>query len=121
MRKRHFGGSKSRNKYGNCKTTIDGYTFDSRKEARRYLTLKHMQEEGKITDLTLQAKFQVLDPFIKFGKKVGGISYIADFAYIDAESGRLTVEDVKGFKTDVYKLKRKLFESRYREVVFLET
>lgn len=49
------------------------------------------------------------------------VRYIADFVYTDTMTEKVIVEDVKGYKTDVYKLKRKLFKYRYPEYIFLET
>lgn len=91
------------NKYRNIPTTIDGVTFASKKEARRYEELKLMVRAKAITDLTLQPVF----PIEIAGQKI--CKYIADFAY--AENGKQVVEDAKGVKTDVYKLKKKLVKA----------
>lgn len=112
-----------RTKYGNKKYTLDGITFDSRKEARRYVELKAMQQAGIIQDLRLQVKFVLIPSqreesteVYKSGKnkgkpKLGKIiekecSYKADFVYL--ENGVLVVEDAKGMRTEVYNIKRKL-------------
>jgi len=100
-------------KYGNRKTKIDGFTFDSAKESKRYLELKILLRAGKIRDLILQPKFTLQEPFTYNGKVERAITYTADFSYI--KDGEKIVEDVKGFKTDIYKLKRKMFLYKYGE------
>ncbi len=47
-------------KYRNEKAVIDGYTFDSKKEANRYFELKMLQRAGEITALELQPKFEII-------------------------------------------------------------
>jgi len=89
-----------RNKYKAIKTTIDGIKFDSMKEGARYKQIKLLEKVGKITELELQPKYDL----IVNGKKVG--FYKADFRY--KEDGKLIVEDVKGMKTPVYNLKKKM-------------
>ena len=109
-------------KYKNVKVVIDGIKFDSKKEARRYEELKLLQLGGKVSNLELQPKFELQMGFrdINTGKKERAINYIADFQYRD-EVGNLIVEDVKGMKTDVYKLKRKMFLAKYQdEIIFRE-
>lgn len=105
-------------KYGAKKITIDGITFDSLKEGNRYQELKLLQRTGVITDLELQPKFLLQDKFKYRGKTERKIEYKADFKY--KENGKIVVEDVKGFKTDVYKLKRKLFLCKYNNIDFRE-
>ena len=99
------------NKYKNKKTEIDNHVFSSQKEAQRYKELLLLQNTKKITGLTLQPKFNLIPAYKdKFtNKMVKPIVYIADFLYTEADTKRTVVEDVKGFKTDVYKLKSKMF------------
>lgn len=106
----------SKNKYKNTKITIDGFKFDSKKEAKRYSELLILKKSGVITDLELQKKFE-LNPGFKGsdGKKYRAITYIADFFYMDNNLGKRIVEDVKGFKTEVYKIKKKLLISKLPE------
>lgn len=99
-------------KYKSKKTTIDGITFDSKAEAHRYVELKTLETVGHITHLKLQPEFVLIPRFTKNGKTYRKTVYRADFAYFNAD-GVFVVEDVKGFKTDVYKLKKKLFEWSY--------
>jgi hypothetical protein len=68
-----------------------------------------MEKAGLISDLQRQVKY-VLIPSQKEGKKTieRECSYRADFVYTDNETGETVVEDVKGMRTEVYKIKRKL-------------
>lgn len=89
-------------KYHAQPTLVDGIRFASRKEAARYRELRLLEQAGKIQDLRLQVPF-VLLPKSQYGRAV---KYIADFVYI--ENDRQVVEDAKGYRTDVYKLKRRI-------------
>lgn len=100
-----------RSKYRARKTTVDGTTFDSRKEADRYLVLKGMEEDGLIEDLRRQVRYELLPAFDVDGRHYRPVFYVADFVYV--EDGKEVVEDVKGMRTDVYRLKSKLFAKRY--------
>jgi hypothetical protein len=94
-------------KYGARACVIDNISFPSRKEGNRYTELKLLQRAGKISDLEWQIPYDI---------EVNGIhvcQYIADFRYWDVEKKRQVVEDAKGFKTDVYRLKRKLVRACY--------
>ena len=96
-----------RSKYGNKKVTYKGMTFDSIKERDRWIELDFMQQAGRIWDLKRQVRFTVIPAQYIDGKCVEkACTYVADFVYRD-ERG-LIVEDCKGFKTEVYKIKRKL-------------
>lgn len=100
-----------RSKYHAKKTTVDGFTFDSRREADRYLVLKGMEEDGAIKDLRRQVRYELVPAFDVDGKHYRPVYYVADFVYM--EDGKEVVEDVKGMRTDVYRLKSKLFARRY--------
>lgn len=89
-------------KYHAQTTLVDGIRFASRKEAARYRELRLLEQAGAIQDLHLQVPF-VLLPKSQYGRAV---KYIADFVYI--QGGKQVVEDAKGYRTDVYKLKRRL-------------
>ena len=111
-----------RSKYKAKKVVVDGITFDSKKEARRYKELKLLERAGVIKDLVLQPSFLLQDKFKYKDKTEHKIKYIADFKYLDTKTGKTVVEDVKGYKTDVYKLKRKLFLKKYGDKFeFLES
>ncbi|VFB17214.1 Protein of uncharacterised function (DUF1064) [Urinicoccus massiliensis] len=102
-------------KYKAKKAIVDGITFDSKKEAGRYQELKLLERAGAIKDLSLQPNFLLQDKFKYKGKTERKIEYIADFQYYVVKDKRWVIEDVKGYKTDVYKLKRKLFLKQYGE------
>ena len=98
-------------KYRNKKTQVDMYVFDSVLEARRYKQLALLERAGEIKNLKLQVPFLLQESFRKNGKTYIKIEYIADFVY--EEKGQTIVEDTKGIKTDVFKIKQKLFEYKY--------
>lgn len=102
------------NKYRNKKTVIDGIKFDSKAEGNRYMELKLLQRANKIQNLELQPKFLLQESFKKNGKTIRKLEYIADFKYI--ENGQVVIEDVKGVETKEFKIKKKLFEYKYREL-----
>jgi hypothetical protein len=91
-------------KYRNEPKEVDGITFDSTKEAERYMVLKNLEQVGEISNLILQHVF----PIIIKGQKI--CEYIADFTYLD-KAGKQIVEDTKGMKTDVYRMKKKLMKA----------
>jgi len=97
-------------KYNNKKTILDGIKFDSKKEARMYSILKLLEKSKKIKLLKLQPTFVLVNGYIGTdGKKVRDITYSADFSFYDNEQKRYRVLDCKGIKTDVFKLKEKMF------------
>lgn len=101
-----------KSKYNNKKITIDGIKFDSIKEGKRYQQLKQLEKDGKIKDLRLQVKFELQPPINLGYKKIRAINYVADFTYRD-NMENLIVEDVKGMKTSIYKMKAKMFAYKY--------
>jgi|SRR5690625_2360005 len=103
---------KRRSKYGNKKTKLDGITFDSKAEALYYSELKLRQKAGEILFFRTQPRYRLLDSFEKHGKTHRAIDYIADFE-IHHQDGSIEVIDVKGYKTDVFRLKEKMFNAKY--------
>lgn len=105
---------KSRSKYGNKKCKIDGYTFDSQKEGHRYAELKILLRQGKIRGLEMQKEYELVPSYIDgvTGKRVRPVYYKADFVYEDVETGKTVIEDVKGYRTEGYKIKKKLMGSK---------
>lgn len=115
-----FIGIRHNSKYGARKAAVDGIEFDSVKEAKRYSELKLLLMGGKISDLQLQVPFELIptqrepDAVNARGRVIRGkviekaVKYFADFVYTDTESGERVVEDAKGVKTDVYRIKKKL-------------
>lgn len=109
-------------KYGNKKITVDGVTFDSKKEYARFWDLSELEKAGKISDLRRQVKFVLIptqyEEFERFSQKTGKrlkdgrrmvekeCAYLADFVYI--QNGEQVVEDTKGVRTKDYIIKRKL-------------
>lgn len=120
-------------KYHSKKIIVDGETFDSKKEYRRYRELVLMEKAGLISDLQRQVKFLLIptqyEHFKRYGKNGKELTpgkrvvekecaYYADFVY--AENGKDVVEDTKGVRTPEYIIKRKLMlhihRIRIREV-----
>lgn len=114
-----------KNKYSNKKTVINNIKFDSKKEANRYSELLLMEKCKMIKNLQLQPKFLLLEGYVHEGKKIRDIHYIADFQYYDNEKKKEIIEDSKGMKTEVYKLKKKIFIKKYilnlPNILFLES
>jgi hypothetical protein len=107
---------RSRSKYGNEKMTVDGFTFDSKREANRYEELRMKQRAGLICDLKVHPTYD-LDVN---GKHV--CSYEADFSYVEADGGSPVriVEDVKGVRTRDYLIKKRLMDAVHG-IAILET
>lgn len=101
---------KSKSKYKNVKFVIDNITFDSKKEGARYEYLKSLAQKGVIKELKLQPSFTIAQSVMLDGIKKRARKYKADFSYINL-AGEYVVEDVKGMKTDMYKLKRHLVKA----------
>lgn len=93
-------------KYRNRRCSHFGHTFDSIKEGDRFLVLRQDEIDGEISGLELQPKFT----FELCGVKI--CTYKADFKYTTRQGDEI-IEDVKGYKTDVYKLKKKLMKAFY--------
>lgn len=98
-----------KNKYGNVKVVLDGYKFDSKKEARRWAELKLLERAGIIEHLRRQEPFVLIpsqydDRTLELIERA--VIYKADFVY--KENGELVVEDCKGVRTKEYIIKRKL-------------
>ncbi|HGP0346239.1 TPA: DUF1064 domain-containing protein [Serratia marcescens] len=89
-------------KYGNKKTVVDGFTFDSKKEAAYYGQLKLRQRAGDVVMFLRQVPFHL----------PGGVKYVADFVVFGAD-GVVEVIDVKGVRTAEYRIKKKLVEQHY--------
>ena len=123
-----------KSKYHSKKVTINGETFDSKKEANRWCELRLLERAGKIRGLQRQVKFELLPAQYRLVATQKGqkrqcveraVSYIADFVYTEQlyQGGDFcvtVVEDTKGFRTADYILKRKMMlffhDIRIREV-----
>ncbi len=116
-------------KYHSNKTEVDGILFDSKREAQRYQQLKLMERAGMICDLKRQVKYELIPAQYIDGKCVErAVTYTSDFEYyvlkplrqktVMAERDAKVidqhiVEDVKGYRTEVYKIKKKLMLHNY--------
>ena len=92
-------------KYRAVKTTVGDITFDSKREAARYQELMLLLRAGAIRNLELQVPFKC----VVNGRKI--CAYRADFIYFDGLDR--IVEDVKGYRTREYVLKKKLVEALF--------
>ena len=70
-----------------------------------------LEDAGKIVDLELQRKFVLQQGFKLNGKAYRAIAYVADFVYKDDDG--IHVVDTKGYRTEVYKIKKKIFMKKY--------
>ncbi len=115
-----IGDKPKGSKYHSTKTTVDGICFDSKKEARRFETLREMERCGKISDLRLQVNFTLIEGYTKLdGERVRPTVYRADFTYQKPDqNGTYTiyiVEDTKSraTRTETYLLKKKLMWEKF--------
>jgi hypothetical protein len=113
-----------KSKYGSKKVVVDGIVFDSIRESKHYKKLKEQEQAGKIKDLRLQVKYELIPKQVevkeRYSKKTGKrikdevktlelpVYYIADFVYTNVETSEVVVVDTKGFRTPDYIIKRKL-------------
>jgi len=97
----------SRNKFRAEKVVIDGITFDSKSEARRYQELLILKSAGIVRDLKVHPKFDLTI----MGTKIG--SFKPDFQYV-SQSGAVVIEDVKGTITEAASLRIRVFQAIYR-------
>jgi len=100
--------TEKKSKYNSRKVYIDGISFDSQAEANYYCQLKILLRAGKIDGFCRQARFVVTEG--KNGEK--GTEYVTDFI-IFYPNGSYRIVDVKGVKTDVFKLKIKCLREKY--------
>ncbi len=100
--------AKLKNKYHSRKTVIDGISFDSQAEADYYCQLKLFLRAGKIDGFCRQARFIITEG--RNGEK--GTEYVTDFI-IFLPNGKYRIVDVKGVKTEVFKLKVKCLREKY--------
>lgn len=101
-------------KYRAKPVTVDGHRFPSGAEARRYGELRLLLRAGKITALKLQPRYVLQEAFVRNGRKIRSITYVADFEYY--EGGRRVVEDVKGMQVEPFQTKWRMFLKQYPEI-----
>lgn len=103
-----------KHKYGAKPTVVDGIRFASMKEARRFQELKMLEKAGEIHTIELQPKYPIIAVRLIGGGSMKVADYVADFRYQTKKyPSEVVVEDVKGFKTPVYRLKKKIVEVQY--------
>ena len=98
-------------KHKNKKVNLFGLSFDSKKEASRYLILKQYQENGLIKNLELQKTFSLIPAVILNGRRKPAIRYVCDFYY--EMDGKPVIEDVKSpvtRKLSTYRIKAHLMK-----------
>ena len=97
-----------KSKYKNILVQYNGKWFDSKKEMRRFQQLELLQRAGKIKNLCCQVAYELLPTTRIGGQTQRKTTYTADFVYWDIEKDCEVIEDAKGMRTAVYKIKRKL-------------
>ena len=114
-----LNGGQKRGRYGSYKCEVNGITFDSVMEARFYAFLLLQKAGRKIKNFERQVPYELLPKFkTKAGKTIRATDYIADFV-ITEKDGSQKVIDVKGKKTEVFRIKEKLFMNRYPDLEFI--
>lgn len=98
---------RSRHKYRAKAEIVDGIRFPSKKQANRYRELKLMEKAGEILELQLEPSWSFVLNSVKI------CTYRADFKYFKAPWGETVIEDVKGYKTPIYRLKKKMMKAFY--------
>ena len=99
-------------KYNAIRTWTGGHWFASKREARRYTELLLLESAGEIRDIELQPTYRLMT-LTPDGSLVSTAKYVADFRYVEIPSEETVVEDVKGVRTGVYKLKKRWVEAQY--------
>lgn len=121
-------------KYNAQRVTRGALTFDSKAEERRYYQLRN---DPNVRDVEVHPTYEIFPavrkclhckrlfelptakcPNLGCGRKLltfRSISYVADFK-VTYKDGRVEIEDVKGVETEVFKIKRKLFEAAYPDL-----
>ncbi len=94
--------------------TVDNIQFRSTLEADAYQLLKAWERAGHISDLELQPRFLLQARFLRHGVSIRGMHYTADFRFV--RDGRTVVVEAKGFRTQAFELRRKLFLKKYPEL-----
>lgn len=110
---------KRRPKYNNIETTVDGIIFDSILESQDYLKLKDRLEHGEISDLILQPRYELQPSFKYRGRTIRKIEYVADFQFVENDTGQLIAWDSKGRRLPLFNLKEKLFFYKYGDSIEL--
>lgn len=104
-------------KYNNKKVVFNDITFDSKMELDYY---KMLLEDENVESFLVQCPFTLIGDYEIEGKFIKGVKYIADF-YIKYKDGKVIVVDIKGFETADFKLKKKMFEYKYKTKLYCIT
>lgn len=105
-------------KYGAIKVTDDNIVFDSKLEHKRYKQLKTLQAAGEIRELEVHKDYVLVDKTLVRGTWERAVKHEVDFDYFDVEAKRRVVEEIKGVRTAVWVLKRRLFVARYPQIEY---
>lgn len=111
------------NKFHAQKTVVDNITFDSKHESRDYIRYKQMEKTGIIQDLQRQVKFELQPAFVNNkGENVRAITYLADFTFIrDGVKYAVDSKSEITKKDKTYRIKRKMFEYKFPDYIFVES
>lgn len=106
-------------KHRNVKVQVDGYTFDSKREAQHYQDLKYRQMAGEISNLRLQVSYPLYCPCLIDGVSNGQHAQIAEYRadFVYTENGEDVVVDAKGQRLPLYRLKAKWMNLQYGIVI----
>ena len=103
------------NKYHNIKVEVDGYKFDSKKEAEFYQDLLLLKRSGELLDFEVHPKIILQEGFKFNGKKIQQITHSPDFIlYWEGGTEFIDVKGGKATQTQAWRLKWKLLMFKYR-------
>ena len=109
-----------KSKYGALKAEIDGHIFDSVMESRFYVYLLQLVQNKKIKSFEMQTPYELQEKYkdLHTKKVVRAITYISDFVITNLDDS-IVVIDVKGRETADFKLKKKMFGYKYRDLILM--
>ncbi|MDR3563413.1 MAG: DUF1064 domain-containing protein [Negativicutes bacterium] len=116
------GQVKKQAKYHNEKINLDGLVFDSKKEAAKYAELLLLKRAGIVAEFKHHPRPFVLKEGYRCQQTkrwIRPITYTPDF-WVKYADGHEVWIDTKGYRTEVYRIKLKLFLERYPELEFIE-
>jgi hypothetical protein len=103
-----------RSKYGNLKTEYNGYVYMSKKEANFAQELDYLKKATDPKERVVSFERQVPFQIEVNGKKI--CKYLCDFKVL-YKDGHTEIIDVKGVRTNIYTLKKKLVEAIHGIVI----
>ena len=108
-----------KHKYGAKASVYDDIKFDSKLEMKCYVALKQMKRANLLKDFKLQVPYELQEKYVNVaGKKIRAINYISDFV-VETNNGDIFIIDVKGLVLPYFKMKKKLFEYKYKEILYI--